>query len=213
MAVQKGRGVRLEVSKTLGADKTVTAVTLADPGVATCTAHGLSDGAVGHFHDVTGMAQLEGQAVRVNAPTTNDFALEGLDTSGFPAYTGGKLAPVTAWSTISNSVDIQFGGGDAEKLDATTLLDVIKKEENGLLAAETATVNVLADPQLEASGINRKAALAGGDLTYRVTFSNGEQIVWRGQPSVPGFNLQKGQLATGSFGITVKGQVMYLPAV
>ena len=42
-----GRGVRVEVGKTEGSAKTVTAITLADPGVATSTAHGLTTKSVG----------------------------------------------------------------------------------------------------------------------------------------------------------------------
>lgn len=211
MAIHKGRGVRVEISKTEGAGKTVSAVTQDSPGEATSTAHSLTDGTVGYMFNVAGMAQLDGQAARVDNSATNTFDLEGIDTTDFPAYTSGTFVPITAWSTISNSTDFQVGGGDGEKLDATTLLDVIKKEENGLLAAETVTVNVLADPQLEATTLLRAAALASEYRVFRVTLADGSQIVFRGQPSIPGFNLQRGQLATGSFSITVKGTVCYLP--
>ena len=63
-----GRNVRIEVSKTEVAAKTVTAVSLANPGIATSTAHGLLDGSVGYFTGVTGMSQLDGQAARVDTP-------------------------------------------------------------------------------------------------------------------------------------------------
>lgn len=216
MTVYIGRGVRLEVSKTEGAAKTVSAVTNASPGVATSAAHGLANGSVGYFDDVTGMAPLDGQAIRLAAEGSPDdadeFALENIDTTLYPAYTGGVLVPITAWSTISNAVDFQVGGGDGEKLDITTLLDVIKKERNGLLAAETVQINVLADPHLEAIQLLRATALNSQARVFRVTLpEDGSQIIWRGEPSIPGFNMQKGQVATGGFSVTVTGQVVYVP--
>jgi hypothetical protein len=211
MTIHKGRGVRVEISKTEGSAKTVTAVTKASPGVATSTSHGLTDGTVGYMSGVTGMVQLDGQAARVDNSATNAFDLEALDTTNYATFTGGSFVPITAWSTISNSTSFSVGGGDGEKLDATTLLDVIKKEENGLLAAETITINVLADPQLEATGLVRACALNSGYAVFRVTLADGSQIVFRGQPSIPGFDMQKGQIATGSFSITVKGVIAYLP--
>jgi len=211
MTIYKGRGVRLEVSNAEGADIPVTAVSLANPGVATSAAHGQSNGAVGYMKDVTGMSQLDGQAVRLANVAAGTFELEGIDTSTYAAFTAGDLSVISSWHTISNAVDFQIGGGDAEKLDATTLLDLIKQEENGLLAAETVQINVLADPLLAAIARVRALALASSRAVFRVTYPNSSlEIYWRGEPSIPGFNQQKGQIATGGFQITVKGYVLYL---
>lgn len=212
MALYKGRGVRLEVALTYAAAIPVTAVTLDDPGVATATAHGLSAGSVGYMGGpVTGMSQLDGQAIRVANPATNTFELEGIDTSNYPAYTGGNYYPVATWATLSQAVDFQFGGGDAEKLDATTLLDFIKQEENGILAAETVSINMLADPKAQAVQRIRALALSSQRSTWRITYPDSAlEIYWHGEPSIPGFNQQKQQIATGSMQVTVKGYVLYL---
>lgn len=65
MANVKGRGVRVEIAATYSAAKVVTAVTLANPGVATSAAHAMANDTVGYWSGVAGMAQLEGQATRV----------------------------------------------------------------------------------------------------------------------------------------------------
>ncbi len=210
MTIYKGRGVRLEVSMTDAASVPVTALTLANPGVATSTAHGKANGAVGYMDTVTGMSQLDGQAVRLASVAANTFETEGIDTTLYAAYTGGNLITVATWATLSNAVDLQIGGGDAEKLDATTLLDLIKQEENGLLAAETVQINNLADPLLQGMQRIRALALSSSRAVFRATFPQGMEIYWRGEPSIPGFNLQKGQIATGGFQVTVKGYVLYL---
>ena len=209
-----GRNVRVEIGKTEGASKTVTAVTLASPGVATSTSHGLSDGAVGYMSGVTGMVQLDGQAVRVNSPTTNDFQLEAINTTSYPAFTAGVFIPITAWSTLSRAASYAIGGGEADKLDSTTLLDIIKQEENGLLAAQTVTFGLkLETVDEEALQLITAAALSQSRMVFRITLSDGAQRVFRGQPSIPGEDVQQGQIATGAISVTVKGQVVKLPAV
>lgn len=211
MSLYKGRGVRLEVALTYQAADVVTAVTLASPGVATSTAHGQANGAVGYFGSVTGMSQLDGQAYRAANVAANTFELEGVDTTAYPAFTGGSAFEVATWATISQATDFQFGGGDADKLDATTLLDFIKQEENGILAAETLSVNMLADPKSQGVQRLRALALSSSRATFRITYPDSAlEIYWHGEPSIPGFNQAKQQLATGAFQCTVKGYVLYL---
>ena len=76
-----GRGVRVEVQKTVAAAKTITAISLANPGVATSTAHALADGTVGFLDAVAGMVNLDGQAIRIDAPAANTFELQGVETT------------------------------------------------------------------------------------------------------------------------------------
>lgn len=209
-----GRNVRVEVSKTETTAKTVTAVTQANPGVATSTAHTLTDGSVGYFNAVTGMAQLEGQAVRLNSPDANTFQLEGINTTNYPAYTAGTLIPITVWSTLSRAASYQIGGGEADKIDLTVLLDVIKQEANGLLAAQSVSFELkLETLDDEALGLVRAAALSQAYLVFRITLSDGAQRIFRGQPSLPGENVGQGALGTGSLSVSVKGQICFLPAV
>lgn len=206
-----GRNVRIEVSKTEGAAKTVTAVTLANPGVATSTAHGLADGAAGYMNGVTGMVQLDGQAVRVNSPAADTFQLEGINTADYPAFTAGTFVPVTAWATLSRAASYQIGGGDADKLDNTTLLDAIKQEVNGLLAAQTISIDLkLETTDDEALQLINAAAVAQDYLVFRITLADGAQRLFRGQPSMFGESVGQGAIGTGSFSVTVKGQLLRL---
>lgn len=201
-----GRGVRVEVSKTEGTAKTVTAVTQASPGVATSTAHGLTAKSVGYFATAAGMVQLEGMAVRFGTIATDTLTLTDIDTTTFPAFTSGTIVPITAWSTLAKATSISEGGGEADKIDVTTLLDVIRQERNGLLAAETVTIQLLAESLAsEALQIIRLAARSATSLVFRVTWANGDVAVFRGEPSKPGRDVQQGQAGTGSISVTVKG--------
>lgn len=201
-----GRNARVEVGLTEGAPITITAVTLANPGVASASAHGLAAKSVGYFATANGMVNLAGQAARLGATAAGTFALEDIDTTTYAAFTSGTFVPVTAWSTLAKSTSISKGGGEGEKLNATTLLDGIRQEINGLLAAETFSINVLSET-LDSQGMAlvRAAARISRLLVVRITWNNGDVWVFRGEPSSPGADVQQGQIGTGSISFTVKG--------
>lgn len=201
-----GRGVRIEIGKTEGSAKTVSAVTLADPGVATSTAHGLTTKSVGYFSGVTGMVNLEGQAVRLGTVATDTFALEDIDTRAYPAFTGGNFIPITAWSTLAKSTSYDEGGGEAEKLNISTLLDDIRQEQNGLLAAQSVTINLLAESLAsEAMQLIRRGARNSSLFVFRVTWKNGDVAIFRGEPSLPGRSVGQGAVGTSALTVAVKG--------
>lgn len=209
-----GRGVRVEVAATYSAAKTVTAITQASPGVATSAAHGLTDGTVGYLSGISGMVQLEGMAVRVDAPATNTINLESLDTSAFSAFSGTcSLTPVATWQTLGIATSYSIGGGEAEKLDNTTLLDDVKQELNGQLASQSVSINVNAETfNSAAMALIEAAARAANSLVFRITLKDGSVRVFRGEPSLPGEDVQKGAIGTGSFSVSVKGFVIKTPA-
>lgn len=205
-----GRGVRVEVQKTIGGAKTISAISQATEGVAASTAHGLTAGTVGYLTSVEGMVQLEGMACRVKAPTTDAFTLEGLDTTAFPAFSGTALfTPITAYDTLGEATGFSIGGGEAEKLDDTALIHDVKQELPGLLAAQTVSININAQtsPSVAMTTIET-AARNAADLGMRVTYKDGAVRVFRGSPSLPGEDVQKGSIGTGSFSVTVKGFVI-----
>lgn len=212
MSVPKGRNCRVEIAATYSAAKTVTGVTKAVPPEVTSTAHGLAEGTIGYFDTAAGMDELLGQAVSVDATASNTFDAEGLDSTNFGTFTSGTVTPVATWLTLSTATSYEIPEGAADELDATTLLDRIKQTETGLMAAQNVQISKLSDMQLPALAIVRAAALNGGYIVVRITLSNGERRVFRGQPGLPGESLGLGALANSGFGIKVKGQVLMLPA-
>jgi hypothetical protein len=206
MTTALGRNCKLEVALTYSAAKTVTAVTLASPGVATSSAHGLANGQVGYWTVTGGMPQLDGQATRVYNQAANAFDLQGLNTSGFTAFTAGTFTPVATWGSVAEAIGYNIGGGAADSLDDTRLSDVIKQEINGLLAADSAQIDILS-PTYNTATMQaiEDASIAQTYMVFRITLADGSVRVFRGIPSRPGESLQRGQLATGSFQVKVKG--------
>lgn len=212
MSVPKGRNCRVEIAATYSTAKTVTTVTKAVPPIVTSTTHGLTEGTIAYFDTAAGMEELLGQAVSVDATAASTFNAEGLDTTGFGVFTSGTVTPVATWLTLSSATSYEIPEGAADELDATTLLDRIKQTEAGLMAAQNVQLSKFSDMQLPALAVIRAAALNDGYIVVRITLSNGERRVFRGQPSLPGESLGLGAFATSSIGIKVKGQVLFLPA-
>jgi hypothetical protein len=74
----------------------VSAVTAANPGVATATAHGLVEDDIISFHNFSQMTELNGRVLKVGTvPNANSFQFEeldgsaGIDCSGYDAETSG----------------------------------------------------------------------------------------------------------------------------
>jgi hypothetical protein len=213
MANVKGRGVRVEIAATYSSPKTVTAVTLASPGVATSAAHGMANDTVGYFSGVVGMVQLENQAARVKNQATNTFDLQGLNTTNYTAFTSGTFTPVATWSTLAEATSYSLGGGASDKLDVTTLIDIVRKEELGLLPVQSVTMNVIAqDTPSAAMQLIESAVQSQSQVLVRITLGNGAVRVFRGEPSTPGEDVQQGAVGTGSMEMAVKGFIMKLAA-
>jgi hypothetical protein len=210
--VLKGRKVRIEVATALMASKAVTAVSKANPGVATSAAHGFANGTIGFFEGVGGMSELDGMAVAVANTAAGTFELQRLDTTNFGTYTAGNIIGVQTWATLAEATSLQVGGGDASKIDITTLLDSIRQEENGLLAAQSISIGAFVTAVTSAAmDAVEAAARSNAYLVFRATFSNGYRVIFRAQPSLPGMDTNVDQAVTGGFSASVKGWVTKLP--
>jgi hypothetical protein len=209
----KGRGIRVEIAATFGTAKVVTAVTKANPGVATSAAHAMANNTVGYFDTVAGMVQLEKQACRLKNVTTNTFDLQGLNTSQFSDFVSGNFINVLTWQTLAEATSYRFGGGSAEKLNATRLIDIITQEELGNLPADALNLGLLAqDTPSAAMALFEAAVQTQGICIVRITLGNGAVRVCTIEPGLPGEDVQQGQLGTGSVDGAVKGLVLKLAA-
>lgn len=212
MSVPKGRNCRVEVALTFTTAKVVTAISKANPGVATSSAHALAEGAIGYWSGIVGMTELEKMAGSVDGTLTNTWNVEGVDTTNFGTFVSGNFNPAGTFSTLSPATSYQMGGGDADEIDMTTLLDTNRQIDYGMLGAETVSFDQLSDMQHVAVKFIEAAARAGTEVLFRVTHSNGERRVFYGVPTLPGESMQLSQAATGSFKVAVRGRVLRLPA-
>ena len=111
MRVYKDSGSVLE------GDKTISAITKANPAVVTATSHGYSNGDEVLISGVSGMTEVNGKRFLVADKTTNTFELQDKDgvdinSSAFTAYSSGgvanKVFELTTPYTTAQLFDIKF---------------------------------------------------------------------------------------------------------
>lgn len=72
----------------------ITGITQANPAVVTAVAHPFADGQLVYIVDVGGMTEVNDLAFTVANSTTDTFELQGIDSTGYTAYTtGGYVFP------------------------------------------------------------------------------------------------------------------------
>ena len=159
-----GTNVTVEVQATTDTAITVTAITKANPGVATSAGHGKANGDILYFDIASGMVELNGQAVRIANITTDTFELESLDTTDYTTFTSGTATEVLTFSTLSNSQNISMPDATPEKIDITTLIDRSKQYTYGLPDAPDGSISGLYDPLSTAVGLVKAATKANTPL-------------------------------------------------
>lgn len=152
--------------------KSISAITQADPGVVTANSHGFSDGDIVVIEEVNGMVEVNSQPYTVTNSTANTFELYDLngntvDTSGFTAFVSGGWA--SDQDLIPNAVAIYesrlwYAGTDEspDKLFASKAPD-----SNGDPQFNDFTVGTGADDGLQfsinSSKVNKIYWLSGTD--------------------------------------------------
>ena len=206
-----GTNMSVSVENAVGSSKAISSITLANPGVVTCTAsHGLSTGAVVRLTMTAGMPELDGQVVRIASATGTDFTLEGLDTSAYTAFTSGSAAAISSWSTLTGAQNITMPNPSPAKADATTLVDTVKQYEYGLPDAPDGTITGIyrpGDTAVAKIAANTKSRTA---TAFKVAWSGGQYHYFNANVSGgQGFDLAQNQIATATINFTPVKDVMY----
>jgi Phage tail tube protein, TTP len=115
MASTFPNGTVFALSAALAAAKTVSAVTNANPGVATATAHGYADG---NIVVMNAPGRLDLLPVRVDNSSTNAFDLEGIDTTSTTLYPSGfgvgSAQLAATFTSLSQTVEVTTSGGEQQ---------------------------------------------------------------------------------------------------
>ena len=179
MAYSLPEGSSQQFSNTLAAAKTITAITNANPAVATCTAHGYTTG--DEIMLSSGWEDANDSVYKIESVDANSFKILGLDstnTSFFPAGSGGGSAQkLSAWSAIPQVLTISASGGDARFTDVNPLA-----KRNGIriptgfnatsvtlslgFDATTPAYKTMVDISRSLSKVAFKQVLSGGSVQY-----------------------------------------------
>lgn len=206
MAAQFPNGTIFSIGTAFGSPVDVSAITNANPGVATATAHGFSDGDI--LVMSSGWTELDGRIVRADASDTNTFALEGIDTSSvtrFPAGAGvGTAKEVTTWVPLSQITDSASSGGEQQFYQWVYLEDGRQRQRPTFKNARSLQLTLDYDPNLAWHAALLTADLSGDPRPLRAALPNGSFLYWNmyvgfdGEPSMT-VNQNMQTVATFSF--------------
>lgn len=116
-------GSSQQFSTTFASAKVITALTNANPAVASCTGHGYTTD--DEILLTSGWEDATDTVWRVTVLDANSFSIQGLDTTNtgfFPAGTGtGSAQKISGWTTIPQVLTISGSGGDARFTDVAPL--------------------------------------------------------------------------------------------
>jgi hypothetical protein len=180
MAVQVWSNVAVAMQSALGANKTISAITKASPGVASSTSHGIADGAYVSLNNIQGMYELDGRVARIDNPVTNAFDLEGIDTTNFGTFSSGVANEITFGTSLGTGLSIAVSGGDFDFIDYTTIHDLVRKQLIGLANPTVISMDLIWDPSDAAFTALKAAADAKAIRAFRFTFANGYKWLFAG---------------------------------
>lgn len=187
MSASFPNGTLLAVSTVFGAAKTISALSSANPAVATSTAHGLANGAIGIL--ASGWPDANDRVFRVANQAANTFELEGFDASNLTRYpTGqgiGSFLPVTTWVNLSQVREMGKSGGDQQFFQWQYLEDLsgLQKQRPTFKSPKAINVTLDYDPALAWYAALDAADAAKSAIVLRATLPNSAVIYYNVYPS------------------------------
>lgn len=180
-AVSLPNGALMAIASGYGAVKTMSALSNANPGVATLQAsHGVVEG---DFIEVTsGWSRLTDKIVRAGTVSTNDVNLEGIDTSLtsiYPAGAGtGSVREITGWTQLSQILNSSSSGGEQQFLEYQFLEADAQKRIPTFKSAAGLSLSIADDPTLAGYILASQANDDRLQRAVRITLPSGAKILY-----------------------------------
>lgn len=186
MAVRLPNGILFALATSYAAADIVSAVTNANPAVATTSApHGIADGA---FIEVTsGWSKLNNRIVRADNAVGSSITYEGIDTStlqSYPAGSGiGSIKEITNWTQISQILECTTSGGEMQ----FTTYAFLEQDFESQLPTQSSPMSIqmtIADDDTLPGFLALKAVAETRNLVgLRATLPNGSLLLFNGYVS------------------------------
>lgn len=200
-------GTIFSISTTLAAAVAISAISNANPGVASSTAHGYAAADILMLSAVSG--KLDKRIVRVAAsPPPNTFGLEGIDTTSTTLYPSGfgvgSAQKVTAFTPISQVTDVQSQGGDQNFYQWVYLEDGRQRQRPTFKNARSMTLAMDYDPSLSWHAALLLADQLNTEAVLQAALPNGSKIyysVFVGFDGEPSFTINQNQKTTCSLSL------------
>lgn len=182
MSVSLPNGAVVAIAATYGSAVPVTAITNANPAVATATAHGLTDGDL--IEVTSGWSRLNSRVVRVANSDTNTFELEGIDTSDtnlYPAGGGiGSVKDIATMTQITQVLEFTTSGGEQQFVTYSFLEEDVEHQIPTVKSASSFAMTIGDDATLPWYALLSTANDDRVPRAVTVTLPSGSLIAYNG---------------------------------
>lgn len=197
-------GTIFSLGTTYAAAKIISGISNANPGVASSTAHGCTDGDI--LVISSGWPRMEGRVARVDDSVTDAFDLEGIDTTStilYPAGAGGGSAvKVTDFVPLSQVTDLQSSGGEQQNVQWVYLEDGQQRQRPTFKNARQLQMVMDYDPNLAWHNALLSADMLNTPHVLLATLPNNSKIYYNMYVSFDGeptFTANVNQQVTATF--------------
>jgi Phage tail tube protein, TTP len=207
MAAVVADGTIVAYASTYGSAKTMSAVTNANPAVATLEAsHGVIVNDIMEMS--SGWPELDDKILRASVVSTNDVTLEGFTTANttkFPAGSGtGTVREITAWTNLSQILSIAVEGGDPQYLDYQFLNELQKRRIPLAKAPLNLTLELADDITLAQQAAILAIEQAAVPVAMKLTLPNSSKVYMNGYWTITNLpKIQTGQINTRTIGFAL----------
>lgn len=172
--------VDVALESALGADKIISGITLANPGVVTSTAHGLLDGEYVKYDITSGMSKLNGRVLRLDNKATDTWEIEGVSTAAYSAFISGKANKVTFGTEFSTLLGIEASGGEQQFSTFRLLNEDQERQIPTYKSPQQYTLRSLWSPADAALIAAEAASDTASEKALKITFDDGKIFVLNG---------------------------------
>lgn len=181
MSVSLPNGATISIASGYGTAKVMSALSNANPGVATLEAsHGVivSDVLVMN----SGWSKLNGRLARASAVATNDVTLEGINTlatTNYPSGSGtGTVKEVTGWQQITQILETNSSGGEQQFVTYSFLEDDVEHQIPTVKSPVSFKFKIADDATLAHYAVLDAADSGRVPQAVRLVLPSGSVIYW-----------------------------------
>lgn len=186
MGFRLPNGATLQIASAYGAAIPVTALSNANPAVATAAAHGLADGDI--IAVTSGWTRLNDRATRVSKSLSGTFALEKINTTNlqpYPVGSGtGSVRKVTSFVEVPQITEVNTSGGDQQFLTFGFLADDDDRQMPTTKNPISMSFTVADDPDLPYVAVVEAADDDKQVRVLRLNLPGGSSIVYNAYVSI-----------------------------
>jgi hypothetical protein len=182
LAVSLPNGAVVSIASAYAAPITITAVSNANPAVASAVGHGLANGDI--VEVTSGWSRLNSRVARVANVTADTFELEGINTTStnlYPAGGGaGSVRKVSTWQQITQVLEFTTSGGEQQFVTYSFLEEDVEHQIPTVKSASSFAMTIGDDASLPWYGILSDANDDRIPRAVSVVLPSGSAIYYNG---------------------------------